>query len=63
MYLDSPDDNQKSGFFKLDKWKSCSDPSHNPPTHIHVPAGQGYRHVCPRCGNVSVIHGQDIICG
>ena len=47
------DTKNKGGFFDLPKQsKRCSDPSHNPPTHIHIPQGKGYRHVCPTCGNV-----------
>lgn len=42
---------KKGGFFNLPSIKSCQDPSHNPPTHLWIPPGQGYRHVCPRCGN------------
>lgn len=43
---------KKGGFFPLPKSKQCKDPSHSPPSHICIPQGQGYRHVCPSCGNV-----------
>ena len=44
---------KQSGFFDLDIQKKCSNPSHEPPTHIHIPQGKGYRHVCPSCGKVT----------
>jgi hypothetical protein len=47
--------NKKSGFFPLPKDTQCMDPAHTPPTHICIPQGQGYRHVCPTCGKVTTI--------
>ena len=52
---------EKSGFFDLDPAKICGDPKHSPPTHIHIPGGKGYRHVCPKCGKVTTIIGDRII--
>lgn len=46
------------GFFDLAnfQWeKPCMDPEHNMPTHIYVPPGKGYRHICPNCKAESVI--------
>lgn len=43
---------KQGGFFPLQKSKVCRDPEHKPPTHLYIPPGQGYRHVCPSCGNV-----------
>jgi hypothetical protein len=43
---------KKGGFFPLPKSEQCRHPEHKPPTHIHIPQGQGYRHICPGCGNV-----------
>ncbi len=40
--------------FKLDEPNKCLDPSHNFPSHLHIPQGHGYRHVCPKCGEVKV---------
>lgn len=40
----------ESGFFDLPQNRVCSHPSHNPPSHIVIPQGKGYRHVCPACG-------------
>lgn len=30
--------------------KQCSGPEHNPPTHLSIPNGYKYIHVCPSCG-------------
>ena len=30
----------------------CTDPEHNPPSHIVLPNGV-YEHTCPRCGKVT----------
>lgn len=45
--------NALSGYFKLPETKVCTDPGHNFPTHLYIPPGSGYRHVCPSCGSVS----------
>ena len=47
---------EKGGFFDLDLVKKCNSPEHEPPTHIYIPYGKGYKHVCPQCGQT-----QDII--
>lgn len=39
------------GFFDLPKKTNCKHPEHDPPKHLHIPQGKGYRHVCPSCGN------------
>ncbi len=39
----------KSGFFDLNRIQMCRHPEHNAPTHINIPAGKGYVHVCPAC--------------
>lgn len=47
-----------SGFFDLEKPEyedNCVSIAHNPPTHIFIPSGKGYRHVCPRCGKITTI--------
>lgn len=33
----------------------CNHPEHVPPTHLYVPAGKRYRHICPACGQETVI--------
>ena len=44
---------KQGGFFDLPQDTRCKDKSHDPPTHIHIPQGKGYRHVCPSCGKVT----------
>jgi hypothetical protein len=44
---------KKGGFEPLEPSEfaePCISPSHNPPTHLYIPPGQQYRHVCPCCG-------------
>lgn len=55
-----PTDNDRSGFFDLPDYSGCTDPSHKMPSHMVIPAGKGYRHVCPACGKVSIAHGDTI---
>jgi hypothetical protein len=50
-----PDSEKKSGFFDLPQQDICRDKEHNPPSHICIPQGKGYRHVCPSCGKETVI--------
>lgn len=50
------DQTNKPGFFQLPVYKTCRNPNHDVPSHLYVPAGQGYRHVCPACGHTSVIY-------
>lgn len=45
----------KGGFFDLPIKQTCRHPSHNPPTHIHIPQGQGYKHICPQCGKETIL--------
>lgn len=51
-------DGLRSGLYR-DKvtWdmKQCNDPSHNPPSHIHIPNGSHYRHYCSGCGRLSIL--------
>jgi hypothetical protein len=46
---------KRGGFFDLPKEKKCKDREHEPPKHLHIPQGKGYRHVCPTCGEETVI--------
>ena len=46
---------EKSGFFDLQNVEVCNHPEHKPPTHLYIPHGKGYRHVCPQCGHVTTI--------
>ena len=40
------------GFFDLPQKKTCNHPEHEPPKHLHIPQGKGYRHICPKCGHI-----------
>lgn len=51
---------ERMSFFNLPFGGRCNDPEHYPPTHLWVPPGMGFRHVCPKCGRVSEIHGRPI---
>lgn len=47
---------QKSGFFRVKGWDvTCTHPEHNFPTHLYIPLGMGYRHVCPGCGKTQTV--------
>lgn len=46
---------EKGGFFDLIKEKTCNHSEHEPPTHLYIPPGKGYRHICPGCGEIKVI--------
>ena len=52
----SPVEKRKSGFEDdPGAIEPCLHPEHNPPTHLCIPAGKVYRHVCPACGAVQVL--------
>lgn len=53
-------DESKSGFFDLPKSDYCQHPQHDPPRHLHIPKGKGYKHICPRCGKQQTIIPQQI---
>jgi len=49
---------RESGFEPINnEWIKpvCHNPSHYPPTHLYIPAGQQYRHVCPGCGEETIV--------
>ena len=46
---------KKGGFFKLEELQPCTSPQHNPPSHLYIPSGKGYRHVCPHCHKETII--------
>lgn len=48
-------DNTKSGFFDLPNQETCNDPEHEPPKHLFIPQGKGYRHVCPKCKKQAIL--------
>jgi predicted RNA-binding Zn-ribbon protein involved in translation (DUF1610 family) len=55
---------QKQSGFEDDpsRMNYCQHPSHHPPNHMVIPAGQQYRHICPSCGKESVIKSNAITC-
>ena len=48
---------KESGFFDLPASPAslCNSPHHKPPSHLYIPQGKGYRHVCPACNQVTEI--------
>ena len=40
----------------------CESVFHSPPSHIVIPHGKRYRHVCPDCGYTTFIYPNDITC-
>lgn len=50
-----PADGIGSGFFDLPRPAICNDPAHLAPSHLYIPPGRGYRHVCPACGAVQIL--------
>lgn len=54
---------QKSGFFRVKGWDAtCTHPEHNFPTHLYIPLGMGYKHVCPGCGKIHTVINNGPIC-
>lgn len=45
----------QGGFFHLFPKEACTHPEHKSPSHLHIPNGMGYRHVCPACGATKVL--------
>lgn len=33
----------------------CLGKQHEPPTHLYVPPGESFTHICPNCGKKTVI--------
>lgn len=56
------DDDRKGGFFDLPKQDFCHHREHKPPTHLYIPPGKGYVHVCPGCGKRTTIIPPQIHC-
>lgn len=44
-----------SRFIDLPKVEGCKDLAHEPPTHLCIPQGKCYIHVCPRCGAEKIL--------
>lgn len=46
---------KKSRFVDIEKIDRCRHPSHNPPSHLHIPFGKKYIHVCDGCGQETIL--------
>ena len=57
---DMLNEKERSHFEDIEKEMICKDLGHNPPSHVHIPQGKRYIHVCPSCGNRIVITPQQI---
>lgn len=55
-------DNQEGGFFDLDPMEICNHINHLPPMYLWIPEVKGYRHICPKCGKVTVLTNPKITC-
>lgn len=61
--IDIMEKGQESGFFRVREWVGiCTHPEHNFPTHLYIPLGMGYKHVCPGCGKVQTVINNGPIC-
>ena len=56
---DLPKD-EESHFEDIEETKMCSHVGHNPPTHLHIPQGKRYIHICPGCKSRMVIQPSQI---
>jgi len=52
---DKNPDKPKGGFEDIPAQERCLNREHEPPSHMVIPAGKQYRHVCPGCGKVAVM--------
>lgn len=43
-----------------DKLKPCLTPGHEFPSHLYIPPGQTYKHVCPGCHQETVVTAPNI---
>lgn len=41
---------RKGGFEDIPEQERCRNAQHDPPTHMVIPPGKQYRHICPGCG-------------
>lgn len=54
---------ERSHFENIQKEITCKDPDHKPPMHLHIPNGKRYIHICPACGQRSVLEPPQISWG
>lgn len=55
IHFDESEKEEELGFFDLSKQTTCKHPQHEPPSHLYIPLGKGYRHKCPNCSRVSTL--------
>lgn len=44
-----PKKEEVSHFEDIEEPTKCTSTEHNPPTHLHIPNGKRYVHICPSC--------------
>jgi hypothetical protein len=52
----------RSGFEDDPEPQPCAHQEHNPPSHMVVPVGKRYRHVCPGCGSQAFLKPPAVYC-
>ena len=52
---------EKSGFVDIEQNDNCFNSEHSPPTHLYIPYGKKYIHVCPICGNRIELHSSQVM--
>lgn len=53
---------QRGGFEDIPQVERCNSPEHNPPSHICIPYGKQYRHICPDCKKEQVVKSLEVYC-
>jgi len=48
-FLRIANEEERSHFEDLETTPKCNHPEHEPPTHLHIPLGKKYIHICPGC--------------
>lgn len=46
---------EESHFEDIEDVITCNHPGHNPPTHLHIPQGKRYIHICPACKQKTIL--------
>lgn len=59
--VDMLKEHKRGGFEPIPEHaRPCLSPGHNPPTHLCIPYGMQYRHICPACGNETVMQSSEV---
>lgn len=48
-FLRIANEEERSHFEDLETAPKCNHPEHEPPTHLYIPRGKKYIHICPGC--------------